>query len=116
METSPQIIIEADIPYKTGAALSEYERTRCKLDLHIPPAATARPSLVWFHGGGMNEGDKAAEETPIAAVAIASHGIIVAAVNYRLSPRVSYPEYLRDAAPLFRGIYALDLLLLELLA
>jgi acetyl esterase/lipase len=54
--------------------------------------------LVWFHGGGLTEGDKTAEETLRAAKALASRGVIVAAANYRLSPQVCYPEYIRDAA------------------
>jgi acetyl esterase/lipase len=86
-----------DIPYKTGASLSDYERTRCKLDLYLPAKSSKDfPVVVWFHGGGLTAGDKSSA-APVAQ-RLADDGIAVACVNYRLSPRAKYPSYNQDAA------------------
>ncbi|NLF31616.1 MAG: alpha/beta hydrolase [Planctomycetes bacterium] len=96
MTASFAITVQRDIPYVGGG--DAYRVRRCRLDLHVPAGAEAPPVLVWFHGGGMTEGDKAAEETRAVATALAARGIAVAAANYRLSPAAPYPHYLRDAA------------------
>jgi len=85
----------ADIAYKTGGKLTEYETQRCKLDLYLPRGGKNFATLVWFHGGGLKAGAKDGGETPKIARALAAEGIAVASVNYRLSP---YPAYLEDSA------------------
>jgi acetyl esterase/lipase len=85
-----------DVAYKEGAGLSDYERERCKLDLYLPQDRRGFPVLVWFHGGALTQGDKA-EQVELGS-RLASDGVAVAMPNYRLSPRVRYPEYNRDAA------------------
>ena len=92
----PQAI--ADIAYKTGDKLSEYETQRCKLDLYLPPGGKNFATLVWFHGGALKGGAKDGGETPKIARALAADGIAVASVNYRLSPKATYPAYLEDSA------------------
>ncbi len=87
-----------DIAYKSGDKLSEYEAQRCKLDLYIPPGGKHFATLVWFHGGGLKGGSKEGGETPKIARALAADGIAVASVNYRLSPKATYPAYLEDSA------------------
>jgi acetyl esterase/lipase len=54
------------------------------------------PVLVWFHGGGLTGGAK--DGVKSIAQRFAHDGIAVAAVNYRLSPKATYPAYLDDAA------------------
>ena len=92
----PQAI--ANIAYKTGDKLSEYETQRCKLDLYLPPGGKNFATLVWFHGGALKGGAKDGGETPKIARALAADGIAVASVNYRLSPKATYPAYLEDSA------------------
>jgi acetyl esterase/lipase len=87
-----------NISYKSGDALSEYEKTRCKLDLYIPENAKDLPCILWFHGGGLTEGDKAEKSTAAVARALAADGYIVASANYRLSPMATYPAYIDDSA------------------
>ena len=87
-----------NLAYRSGPELSEYETTRCKLDLYVPEGKGADlPCLVWFHGGGITAGDKEGKTAQIAE-SIAKEGYIVAAVNYRLSPKATYPSYIEDAA------------------
>lgn len=92
-----EIVVERDIAYRSNAN-DDYARSRCKLDLYLPKAREGFATIVWFHGGGLQEGDKA---TPIAvhmANRFAAEGVAVASVNYRLSPEAKYPAYIDDAA------------------
>lgn len=92
-----------DIAYKTGAGLTEYEQSRCKLDIYLPTDRKGFATLVWFHGGGLKQGDKAGTKedsvlTPDIARSLTKAGIAFVAPNYRLSPKVNFPAYLQDAA------------------
>jgi len=90
------MVIEKDIPYKTSATLSDYEKERCKLDLYLPEGKSDFPALVWFHGGALETGDKA--ELKTIAEWLVGNGIGVVSVNYRLSPKAHFPDYIEDAA------------------
>lgn len=92
------VVVHEDISYKSGSGLSEYERERCALDLYIPEGVRGFPVVVWFHGGGLTAGDKAEATQAGIARSLAARGIGVASVNYRLSPRATYPAYVEDAA------------------
>jgi len=93
----------ANVAYKSGAALTDYEQSRCKLDVYLPADRKGFATLVWFHGGGLKNGDKGGTgddsvKTGKIARSLAAAGIAVVAVNYRLSPKVKYPAYIEDAA------------------
>jgi acetyl esterase/lipase len=90
--------VHHDIAYKSGGDLSEYERERARLDLYLPDGASEFPTIVWFHGGGLTGGDKGRADHVALASSLAARGIAVAAVNYRLSPRATFPAYVEDAA------------------
>ena len=97
-ETAALIRPVANLAYKTGDKLNEYEEQRCKLDLYLPRGGKNFATLVWFHGGALKAGTKDGGETPQIARALAGDGIAVATVNYRLSPKATYPAYLEDSA------------------
>ncbi|MFO1486720.1 MAG: alpha/beta hydrolase [Verrucomicrobiaceae bacterium] len=93
----------SDVPYKNGGNLTEYERERCKLDVYLPSTGKDWPVLVWFHGGGLKNGDKRGTpkdgvKTERIVSSLASAGIAVVSANYRFSPKVTFPAYLEDAA------------------
>ncbi|MEW4923860.1 alpha/beta hydrolase [Algibacter sp. 2305UL17-15] len=69
-----------------------YVKKMCQLDIYYPKNKTDAPTVVWFHGGGLSGGDKFIPE------ALKNNGMIVVAVNYRLSPIVKNPKYIEDAA------------------
>jgi acetyl esterase/lipase len=48
--------------------------------------------VVWFHGGGLTGGSRSVPE------ALKGKGIAVIAAGYRLSPQVTAPAYIEDAA------------------
>src|SRR5258708_6068125 len=91
-------VVERGLPYRAGPALSEYERERCVLDLYLPAGRAGFPTMVWFHGGGIIEGDKDGRSTVAMAERFAHDGVAVAGANYRLSPKVLFPAYVEDAA------------------
>ena len=79
-----------DISYtsKTDA----YSLERLKLDIYHPEEATGLPVVVWFHGGGLEGGNK---EIP---ARLKGKDLVVVGVNYRLLPQVTVKEILNDAA------------------
>ncbi len=79
-----------DISYsgKTDA----YSLERLKLDVYHPEGATDCPVVIWFHGGGLEGGNK---EIP---AQLKEKDMVVVGVNYRLLPRVTVKETLDDAA------------------
>ena len=96
--TSTQADTLKDIPYKTGDSLSDYEKERCKLDVYLPKGHPGFATMVWFHGGGLTGGNKNGGKM---AVSLAQSGVAVVMVNYRLSPKATYPAYIQDAAAAF---------------
>jgi acetyl esterase/lipase len=98
--------VVANLAYKAGDALSDYEKERCKLDVYLPPEGKNLPALVWFHGGGLTGGAKDGGMTPKLAARFVHEGIAFIAVNYRLSPKAGYPAYLDDTAAAFAWVKA----------
>ena len=62
------------------------------MDVYYPKDSANFATVVWFHGGGITGGNKEVPE------ALKDKGIAVIGVNYRLSPKVSAPKYIEDAA------------------
>jgi hypothetical protein len=73
-------------------ANDEYMAERCKLDIYYPVKKKDFITVIWFHGGGINSGNKFIPDK------LKEKGIAVVAVNYRLSPKVKNPAYIEDAA------------------
>ena len=86
--------IHTNISYRLPeeAANDEYIAERCKLDIYFPDGINNFTTIVWFHGGGINSGNKHIPEK------LKEKGIAVVTVNYRLSPKVKNPTYIEDAA------------------
>jgi acetyl esterase/lipase len=86
----------ADIPFYPDQRHSE----RCKLDVYVPESSTTFPTLVWFYGGGMMEGDKSFPHE------LADQGIAVVTPDYRLHPSTKAPGYIEDAAAAIAWTFA----------
>ena len=69
-----------------------YLSTLCTLDLYYPENTINFPTIVWFHGGSLTGGKKQIPK------ALMEMGYAVIGVEYRLSPKVSAPAYIEDAA------------------
>lgn len=85
--------LKTDIHYYSQSAqeADAYIQERCKLDVYHP-SATGFPTVVWFHGGGLKQGNK---HIP---AGLKAQGIAVVTVNYRFYPKAKAPAYIEDAA------------------
>jgi acetyl esterase/lipase len=72
-----------------------------KMDLYYPTAGGPWPGLVFVHGGGWSEGDKA----PLPFVPPHA-GLLVASINYRLWPAYRFPAMIEDVKCAIRSLRA----------
>lgn len=71
-------------------------KKRLRLDIYRPRApGTRRPAIVQIHGGAWILGDKREQGLPL-LYHLAEHGWVGFNVNYRLSPRATFPDHLID--------------------
>lgn len=87
-------VLEKDIPYhdQKAQASDPYIKERCKLDVYYPKDTVNVSTVVWFHGGGLEFGEKHIPE------GLLEKGVAVVTVNYRMHPKVKHPVYIEDAA------------------
>ena len=71
------------------------EKTEQYLDIHLPENSEFSV-LLYFHGGGLESGDKAGQKNFFEYMV--SHGVAVVSANYRMYPNAEYPDFLADAA------------------
>ena len=83
---------DKDISYVSGSETDTYRLERCKLDIYYPENKKDFSTIVWFHGGGMEGGNKFVPKE------LREQGFAVVTVNYRLSPKAKNPAYIEDAA------------------
>jgi acetyl esterase/lipase len=72
--------------------LKIYLTEQIKIDLYYPENIHDFTTIVWFHSGGLYQGEKYIPKE------LKNQGIAIVAVNYRLNPKVNCPEYIEDAA------------------
>jgi acetyl esterase/lipase len=88
----PEYKTVENILYRSGENLTKYMEQRCRLDVYYPADVKSFATVVWFHGGGLTQGNRSVPE------GLREKGIAVVSVNYRLSPKVKSPAYVQDAA------------------
>ncbi len=66
------------------------------LDLYLPEGNASGTLLIYFHGGGLEGGDK--KDDSGVYKELAASGTAVVSANYRMYPLAKYPEYIEDAA------------------
>jgi len=90
----PEVRRIKDIEY--GESLPGDKGGRNLLDVILPAAdGERRPILVQIHGGGWMIGDKREQGGPLMSH-LASRGWVCFAINYRLSPRATFPDHVID--------------------
>jgi len=65
------------------------------LDVYLPDGDVLGV-FVYFHGGGLEHGDKSV--AGIFAPYLTERGVAVVSANYRMYPNADYPDYIEDAA------------------
>ena len=79
-----------DIPYTESK--DAYAQQRCKLDVYYSKDLKDAPVVVWFHGGGIEGGNKHIDPQ------LKNSGLVVVAANYRLLPKAPIEDIFDDAA------------------
>ncbi len=80
-----------------GVAYGPDPRQRLDVYQPLPDSRPATPPIVvFFYGGSWSKGERA--DYRFVGEALASAGAIVVIADYRLSPGVRYPEFVRDSA------------------
>lgn len=74
-----------------------------RLDIHLPERETF-PLFIYFHGGGLETGDKSKPE--VFYKYMTDKGIAVVTANYRMYPEAKYPEFVEDAAAVVAWTFA----------
>ena len=83
------MIKQADIIY--GNEVPEQS-----LDIYLPDNRAVSSVFIYFHGGGLESGDKKSAER--FAPFLTEKGIGVVSANYRMYPQHHYPDFICDAA------------------
>jgi acetyl esterase/lipase len=100
----------ANIP----AAFGDYElrrdvaygqHVRQRLDVYVPEVVPpgGAPVIVFWHGGGWIDGDRARYR--FVGAALADAGYVVVLPDYRLYPEVRFPAFVDDAALAFKWVH-----------
>lgn len=79
-----------DLPYTENPLPCQH------LDLYLPDTDSFS-LFVYFHGGGLEHGDKAFRNHRFCEY-LTARGIAVASANYRMYPDAAYPDFICDAA------------------
>ncbi|MDJ0645509.1 MAG: family 16 glycosylhydrolase [Flavobacteriaceae bacterium] len=89
-----EYLTKSNIPYYPDRIFNSdiYINEKCRLDIYYPTQIKNFPTVIWFHGGGLESGEKYIPEK------LKNQGFSVVSVNYRLYPQVKKPKYLEDAA------------------
>lgn len=99
MAQSNRITVVRDIDYVPGA---EYAGSKDRLDLYIPEGASNAPIIFSLHGGALSAGDRTEES--FVGQRFAAAGYVTVVTSYRLSPQVSHPAHIQDAAAAFAWV------------
>lgn len=98
-DQAAKVRVVRDVQYVVDAS---YPDASGKLDLYLPDGRANVPVIVSYYGGGLTAGDKA--EQAFVGQRFAAAGIATAVVNYRLSPAVTHPAHVEDAAASFAWV------------
>jgi acetyl esterase/lipase len=78
----------SDVPYGT--------RDRQRLDVYTPRRASDRPIIVFWYGGGWENGRRS--QYRFVGAALAKAGYVAVLPDYRLYPEVKFPAFVEDGA------------------
>jgi acetyl esterase/lipase len=100
-EGPANVEVKTNLAYFSGEGADKY---RHRLDLYLPKGTRDVPVMMFVHGGGFTVGIK--DQYAFVGQVFAAHGIATAVINYRLSPKTSYPGHVQDVARAFAWLRA----------
>lgn len=84
--------LKTELLYREEEGITAAQNQRCRLDVYSPAAKKSFSTVIWFHGGGLTQGERSIP------LPLRNQGIAVVAANYRLTPGVKSPVFIEDAA------------------
>lgn len=84
--------LTTELLYREETGISAAQNLSCRLDVYAPASQKPFSTVIWFHGGGLTQGDRSIP------LALRNQGLAIVTVNYRLSPGVKSPAFIEDAA------------------
>src|SRR5688572_9403297 len=96
---SDRIMVVRDLDYMPGV---EYAGGKDRLDLYVPQGTANAPVIFSLHGGALSMGDRG--EEGFVGRRFAAAGYLTVVASYRLSPQVSHPAHIQDAAAAFAWV------------
>jgi acetyl esterase/lipase len=84
--------LTAELLYREDKGITAEQNQRCRLDVYAPATKKPFPTVIWFHGGGLTQGERSIP------LPLRNQGIAVVTANYRVSPGVKSPVFIEDAA------------------
>ncbi|HET9831321.1 MAG TPA: alpha/beta hydrolase [Vicinamibacterales bacterium] len=100
-DTRAAVETHTNLTYFSGEGADKY---RHRLDLYVPKGKRDVPVLMFVHGGGFTVGIK--DQYAFVGQVFASYGFATAVINYRLSPKATYPGHVQDVARAFAWLRA----------
>lgn len=88
-------LVMYDIIKVTDSVYDERYSEDCLIDFVIPRTDHTVPVLIYFHGGGLESGNR---RDGFIEEFVREYGIAVATADYRMYPNARFPEFIRDAA------------------
>lgn len=82
--------------FERSGDLAYGAHSRQKLDVYSPKNAQGRPIVVFWYGGGWENGRKA--QYRFVGAALAKAGYVAVLPDYRLYPEVIFPAFVQDGA------------------
>ncbi len=95
----PLMFFARSVRVQRGVVFATRDRKRLRLDVYEPrdepPSDGLRPAVIQVHGGGWIVGTRSEQGIPLLNH-LAAHGWVGFNIDYRLSPRATFPEHLID--------------------
>jgi acetyl esterase/lipase len=94
----------ADVVYEQGIVYGSGSGRELALDVLRPRDAgdRPRPAVIWVHGGGWVDGERAPSPNP----PLAAHGFVTASISYRFSQEAIFPAQIHDVKAAIRFLRA----------
>ncbi len=102
----PLVMFDTRVERIRNIVYSNAGGIRLRLDVYRPkglPKDALCPTILFVHGGAWIIGNKDNQGKPL-AYRMAAHGWVVVSINYRLSPRFTFPDHLIDVKSAIRWI------------
>lgn len=96
---SHRVTVVKDLDYVPDV---EYADGKDRLDLYIPQGVANAPVIFSLHGGALSIGDRS--EDTFVGRRLGAAGFLTVVTSYRLSPQVSHPAHVEDAAAAFAWV------------